>query len=87
MSEGGDYADAETGGGYGDEVCMDAFLSLFPDMTALKVACADDYAVWGRTGAPPRRGSIVNISSVLGRVGNATSGPVSVQTQPILAMS
>lgn len=78
MLEGGDYANAEAGGGYGDEVCMDAFLSLFLDMTASKVACADAYAVWGRTGAPPQRGSIV---------GNATSGSVSVQTQPILAIS
>jgi hypothetical protein len=32
-----------------------------------------------RTGAPPQRGSIVNISSILGRVGNATNGSVSPQ--------
>ena len=30
-----------------------------------------------RTGAPPERGSIVNISSILGRVAHATSGSVS----------
>ena len=35
-----------------------------------------------RTGAPPQRGSVVNISSVLGRVGNATNGSVSPKQSP-----
>jgi hypothetical protein len=73
VPKGGDYADVEAGSGLGDEVCV----SLKGGWGSWAVPSLTWYM--NRTGAPPQRGSIVNISSVLGRVGNATNGSVSPQ--------
>ena len=77
LSEGRDHADVEAGGGSGNEVCP----YCLPGAADSVLGDGKRADVLHRTGAPPQRGSIVNISSVLGRVGNATAGSVGARQQ------